>query len=305
MLMLLGGCDLFVLGPSLNLNYDDVEQGFIRFGVARVGKDEVQVGWDWLDTERKHRGIDPIYDKIIIQHSRGSYPVSRLGGQLIELKDWNPVSNPLWSTVFPDLKWDREHYFALYAHERDGRWMAPIYTSTYLGNYEENSLGFFWPRDDGTTIPLRINTSINEKVHLSMASWDMSAVRGHIFYYDLWEDEKVVSAILQFDVSNVTVDTPIRVFPMRAYWDINSGNTTALGIFGTESFTIDRSIYAEITVPPIAGTNTYTIDITDVFAKAQQLRTNGIILFTTGPAVDMEYGGNLPLIDLQVVRNYD
>jgi len=299
-LLLLGGCDLFVLGPSLNLNYDDEDAAFGRLGAALVDDGDVRVGWDWYDLERDLRGIDPVYDKIIIQHSTGSYPVSRIGGRKFEISEWDPVTNPLWSTVFKDLKNDREHYFALYAHERNGRWMAPMYASVYLEGYEQHSF-FLYSRDDATT-PLEANLSTGAVNTLAVGfTSSITPTTINVFYYDLWEDEKVASAKLNFDVNSVTADDVIIVHPVRVYWD--SGDASQLNLWGDDSFVIDRSVAAVYNINA-GNTGPHSFNITDVFAKAQLHRTNGIVLYTGGSNIVMNYNSDFPIIDLQVVRKW-
>lgn len=300
-LLLFAGCDLFVLGPSLNQNYDDEEVGFGRLGAALVDDEEVRVGWDWFDLERDLRGIDPVYDKIIIQHSTGSYPVSRLGGKLFEISDWDPVTNPLWSTVFKDLKNDREHYFALYAHEKNGRWMAPIYTSVYLEGYDKYTVGGLLTRNDGVNVPVEANLSTGVYNNLTSGLRIINDNTVNIFYYDVWEDEKVASAELNLIINSVTVDDVLLVQPIRIYWD--SGDASQLNLWGDDSFVFDRSVTEAYNIAA-GNTGSHSFDITDVFAKSQLHRTNGIVLYTGGSNITMDYNTDFPTIDLQVVRKW-
>jgi hypothetical protein len=133
--LLFVSCDGFFLGPAMNLNHDDPNRAFGRLECEPIDSDEIRVIWDWYDIERALRGISPVYDEIIIKHNTGSYPTSRLGGESYLLTSWDASTNPMSSTIFTDLKRDRDHYFALYAHEAGGSWMAPIYTSRYLEGY--------------------------------------------------------------------------------------------------------------------------------------------------------------------------
>jgi len=296
---LLSSCDNFILGPSLNLNYEDQDQGIIRFDSAVIGEGEVRVSWDWFDIERQLRDIDPIYDEIVIKHSTGSRPSSRLGGKSFKLKDWDPVDKPMWSTVFEDLKWDKEHYFALYAHEDGGRWMAPLYTSIHMEDSDQYSPGTLWTRDE-LNIPLQADTDIlgtGATSALSFGITPISATLTNIFYYDLWDDEKVVSAVLHVNINSFTNPVSLEIYPMRNYWE--SGDARNLALYGEEFFAVDRSIKVEY---PITSNGSQTIDITEVFAKAQQHRTQGLFIQTDGNGINMDYTGNYPTIDVEVVR---
>ncbi|MDY7028273.1 MAG: hypothetical protein SVR04_08260 [Spirochaetota bacterium] len=289
-LLLFAGCDLFVLGPSLNLNYDDDDAAFGRLGAALVDDGDVRVGWDWYDLERilPGRNLDPIYDKIIIQHSTGSYPVSRLGGRKFEISEWDPVTNPLWSTVFKDLKYDREHYFALYAHERNGRWMAPLYASVYFDGYDS------YPIFPGA--PTNISANFSGGTHAPGA---INADQADICYYDLGGDELVASAVMTLDITAAPAsDDHIIIYPMRQRWDV--ANFTDIDLGGVDQFAVDRSIRAEI---PVTASFTGMLypDITEVFAKAQYHGTKGILIQTSGQDMTIT---SPPMIEVEVVRKW-
>ena len=291
-IMSLASCDLFLLGPSLNLNYDDPDIGFGRFRSALIGDGEIRVGWDWIDIERKLRGLDPVYDQIIIKHSTGSYPVSRLGGEKFEISGWNPVTKPMWSTVFKDMKWDREHYFALYAHERDGRWMSPMYTSLYFDGFDTNMNSF--PTE--LTVSGNFSGGGHPQGELSLDQADM-------YYYDIGEDGTVKSATISFDVTSPpAADDKIVIYPMRSRWDIPDFTSLNIGDAAVypDQFYIDRSVRVEIPVST-APVNPIERDITSVFAKAQYHGTNGILIVTGGSNISIS---TPPQIETNLVRRW-
>jgi len=87
--------------------------------------------WDWRPPPS---GIDDsrIIDKIRIVHSRNDPPQSKYPlnpDNVIELD-----SNSSWQYGWNGLKVDREHYFALYAHEKGGVWLAPKHVNQHLSN---------------------------------------------------------------------------------------------------------------------------------------------------------------------------
>ena len=292
-LVFFSSCDLFMLGPFLNINRDDEDAGFARLRVDQVDEGAVRVGWDWYDLERILRGAKPVYDEIIIKHNTGSYPLSRLGGEAFEISDWDPVDNPLWSTVFKDLRDEREHYFALYAHERNGRWMAPMYASVHVKGYDRYTI---WP---GASLTV----SGNFTGAISHTVGEINAEQADICYYDFGDDETVNKATITLDITAAPAAADvIIIYPMRCRWEDIDFSTMNVGDSESnpDQFCIDRSIRAEI--PITAGfTGTLYEDITEVFAKAQYHGTRGILIHTGGQDMTIT---SWPGIQVKVVRRY-
>lgn len=270
-LAILTACDSFILPPAFNLNPEDPNQAFGRLESALIDKGKVRVIWDWYDLERRVRGVTPVYDEVIIKHSRGNYPTSRLGGVSFEIKDWDPATNPLGAATFSDLKDDREHYFALYAHEKDGRWVGPMYTSTYFDGFEYDVK--YPVASHSIAAYVSSGTTVGEGL--------LTEDQANMFYYqDLWEDEIVTSAEITLDVTGVSADGTIVVYPMRNFVeDSDADGAIDQGITLNE-ISVDRSIRVEF---PIVDSDTglKNIDISSIMAKAQYHRHNGILLMMT------------------------
>lgn len=148
-------CD-FILPAPLGRNnpYDDEAQ-IGRFNAAVAGSDSIITAWDWRGPIP---GIDDkrIIDKIRIVHSNNNPPDSKYPlnpDNVIELD-----SNSTWQHEWNGLKVDREHHFALYAHEAGGIWLAPKRISQHLDNngHEER-----WNIMTTGVIDLYVNTSVD------------------------------------------------------------------------------------------------------------------------------------------------
>lgn len=287
-------CDAFVALPAFNLNPDDPDQAFgpLRTGIVDDGT--IRVIWDWYDLERLVRGAEPVYDEIVIKHNRGSYPDSRLGGKVFEIKNWDPATNPLWAATFSDLKDDREHYFALYAHEKDGRWVGPLYTSRYIEGFE------YWLRNgvlptNGVAAIVSTGTTVGEGL--------LTEDQANLYYYqDIWEDEIITSAELVLEVTGVSADGTLLIFPLRSYVeDENADGNIDTGI-SLSDFSVDRSIRVELNLLS-GGTGTKYIDITDVLSKAQYHRHSGLLLMMA-PGTSQVNFNPAPSMNIEVARNW-
>lgn len=300
-------CDAFVALPAFNHNPDDPNQGFgpLRAGIVDDGT--IRVIWDWYDLERLVRGVEPIYDEITIKHNRGSYPTSRLGGKVFEIKNWNPTSNPLWATTFSDLKDDREHYFALYAHEKDGRWVGPMYTSRYMEGYEYQVKSGLTPVtsisvDATPPPPPPPEPPYPSATTIIAYPITISDTQTAIYYFDdIWDDEKIISAKLIIEVGSApTNPDSLLIYPMRTLVEETSGSLSDyISLYG---FTVDRTIVREYPLSS-ADTGTQEIDITDVFAKAHYHRHNGIYLKMAG-VESLNIATPEPFIEIEVARNW-
>ncbi len=287
-------CDVFVLLPAFNHNPDDPNQSFGPLKAGIIDDGTVRVVWDWYDLERKVRGLEPVYDEIVIKHNRGNYPDSRLGGKVFKIKNWDPATNPLWATTFSDLKSDREHYFALYAHEKDGRWVGPLYTSLYMEGFDYN----MWSSFASHGISAVISTEVTPGSGLGTISGDEADL---YYYQDFWEEEVIMSAELVLEFTNIPADDTVLIYPLRSYIEDSDGDNLIDQGIGLAEFSVDRSVRIE--VPLSAGaTGTQIVDITKVLAKSQYHRHNGILLKMQGTTT-VNYT-SFPSIDIEIARNW-
>ena len=135
-------CDFLLPAPlGRNNPYDDEAQ-IGRFNATVSGSDSIVTSWDWRDALPE---IDDkrIIDKIRIVHSEGSRPASKYPINPEEVQEY--TSNIEWQFNWTGLTQDREHYFALYAHEKGGMWLAPKYTEKYLDSFPQENFVTLWP----------------------------------------------------------------------------------------------------------------------------------------------------------------
>ncbi len=294
LITLFTACDAFVLLPAFNHNPDDENPVFgpLRAGIVDDGT--IRVMWDWYDLERVVRGFEPVYDEIVIKHNRGNYPDSRLGGKSFEIKNWDPATNPLWPATFSDLKDDREHYFALYAHEKDGRWVGPMYTSRHIEGFDYQIRNGVFPTSSVAAI-VSTGTTVGEGL--------LTEDQANLYYYqDIWEDEVIISAELVLEVTGVSADGTLVIFPLRSYVeDADADGNIDTGI-SIADFSVDRSIRLELDLVA-GGTGTKYIDITKVLSKAQYHRHNGILLMMT-PGTSQVNFTPAPGINIELARNW-
>src|SRR6056297_1463032 len=130
LVVLLASCDPLFIGPMGRYNRQDEKSSLIRFDAYPYGDGQIFVGWNWLDQERAVRNdiplLEPQWDKIVIKERSDALPLSRLGGTEIS------VTDDTWYKVFSDLEYDSEYYFALWPHEKDGEWLAPVYVNRHV-----------------------------------------------------------------------------------------------------------------------------------------------------------------------------
>lgn len=299
LITLFTGCDAFISLPAFNHNPDDPNPSFGPLQADIVDDGTIRVIWDWYDLERVVRGTEPLYDEIVIKHNRGNYPDSRLGGKIFEVKDWDPADNPLWSATFSDLKSDREHYFALYAHEKDGRWVGPMYTSRYIEGFEYQTRSGVLPNSSES---FSADISAGTAAGLSYPE-NISNNRVLVYYYDdLWEEEKITSAQINITINTApSSDDVIFIYPIRVMVRNDSG--TVSQELAMSSLTVDRSIRAEI---PLSASDTYpltrSVAITNTLAKAQYHYHHGLLMQIAGAnsvPVDTD-----PTINVEITRNW-
>src|SRR6056297_1636609 len=130
LVVLLASCDPLFIGPMGRYNRQDEKSSLIRFDAFPYGDGQIFLGWNWLDQERAVRNdialLEPQWDKIVIKERENTLPTSRLGGTEIS------VTDDTWYKVFSDLEYDSEYYFALWPHEKDGEWLAPVYIDRHV-----------------------------------------------------------------------------------------------------------------------------------------------------------------------------
>ena len=134
-------CDILLPAPLGRNNPFDNEAQIGRFNSAVSGSDSMVTNWDWhdaLSTIADKRVID----KIRIVHREGTRPTGI--GLLFDnnVQEFTSTSN--WSYNWTGLKNDKDHHFALYAHEKSGLWLSPKYTDGYIDpSVSDNNIPLF------------------------------------------------------------------------------------------------------------------------------------------------------------------
>ena len=281
---LVSGCDALLLGPSPHANWDDPDLALMKLRANAVDDRDIRVAWDWLDIERELAGEKPKVDEIIVKHRKGSPPETRLGGKKFKLKNFEQNTNPLWKHTFNKLEQDEEHYFALYMHEKGGRWTAPLYTSTHLDGvdkYTENRNALYYQTADILTSTL----SSDEPQSFSGAINGVTDTNWALLYFEEIDRRSTVESVtLNIDNSAgaTLVINPIRITP-HSFEDLSVAS-------------IDHSLELETTVTAIDTVSGKLL--TEIFAKAYYHISNGILVRTKGTSITINTMG----IDCTVVR---
>ncbi|MDA3938048.1 MAG: hypothetical protein PF693_01900 [Spirochaetia bacterium] len=144
-------CDFLLPAPLGRNNPFDDEAQIGRFNVAVSGTDSMVTNWDW-HTALSSISDERVIDKIRIVHREGSRPTGI--GLLFDENVQEYTSTSEWSFNWTDLKNDEDHYFALYAHEKGGLWLAPRYADKYLDSFvNDNNYIFYSDNLDANNDP--------------------------------------------------------------------------------------------------------------------------------------------------------
>lgn len=148
LLIAVTSCDYLLPLPLGRDNINDDEKQIISFNVLVSGENTIITTWRWLlpssglDDSRK-------IDRIRIVHRENDPPST-----------WNPLNQKdmveinaadKWQHEWTGLNQDRDHFFALYAHEKGGNWLAPVIRSRYLGYNTASQVTVL--RSDDNTAP--------------------------------------------------------------------------------------------------------------------------------------------------------
>ena len=298
LLVVFSSCDLFFIGPMGRYNQDDEKLSLLRFDAYPYGDGQMFVGWNWLDQERQIRNDidihDPQWDKIVIKSRKNTRPTSRLGGTEISVKDNQ------WYKIYSDLEYDNEHYFAVWPHEKDGKWLSPVYINRHMEYPEPDSKNstlmnaFSFDTDSGT-----YTNVFGSDFNVDNTTSDI----WYILYFDNIDGNIAVkSAQLTLDIDDTTSSGTLIVNPVR--WDdgeffASDPNPTFERQNATETF-VEKTINAS---EAIAGPQIF--DITEVFNRALYHGPGFLVLrATSGSAIDILSATTTPTITYEGVRRW-
>lgn len=298
LVVLLASCDPLFIGPMGRYNRQDDKSSLIRFDAFSYGDGQVFVGWNWLDQERAVRNDIPLlesqWDKIVIKEREDALPLSRLGG--IEIS----VTDDTWYKVFSDLEYNSEYYFALWPHEKDGEWLAPVYINRHVDRPEPSGLMTATLVDAfsfdilGTAPGNYLATAVGTDI-LTVTDTDW-----YILYFDPIDSNVVVkSAELTLDIDDVTSSGTLIINSIR--WDDGEffeldPNPTLERQIATETF-VGRNIEAGTAV---AGPETY--DISNIFGRALYHGPGILVLrATAGSSIEIDTSTVIPKIEYEGV----
>ncbi len=136
-------CDLFLPAPVGRDNPDDPDVQIRGFGAVISGNDSIVTAWDWREASSAIPGSQVI-DEIWIVHSENNPPTSRSPRDSDEVQKFD--SRTFWKADWLNLSSNEEHYFALYAKESGGTWLAPIYTKVHLDSSPQQNSFTLYPQ---------------------------------------------------------------------------------------------------------------------------------------------------------------
>ncbi len=294
--IVISSCNPLFIGPAGRYNNQDEKASLIRLDAYPYGSDKMFIAWNWLDQERAFREnfplIDPQWDKIVVKASREDPPTSRLGGSEFSVNDAN------WYKVFSDLEYENEYWFALWAHEKDGKWLSPIYVKRSV---ESPSLAE--EHISGVYNAYKLNLDNNEYIDLSEVPEATAHVQERVWYFLFFENFNqnliVTSAELTIDIEHTDSSGSLIINPVR--WN----NGDFFSSWPQDEASLERQIATETFVRHTIesqdeddGVETY--DITGVVNRAMYHGTD-ILVFrategstirvnTTSP-IEIEYEG--------------
>ncbi len=207
-IVLLSSCDFLLPGPLGRDNPADDGAQIGGFASAVSGSNSITVVWDWHSPAPDVPDYQVI-DKVRIVHNEGDVPSSMYP---LSKDEYTEVSsNTTWQFEWKNLRTDRDHYFALYAHEKGGSWLSPIISKRYIntsGFEDRTNMGF-------TRLYVDTSSDINQ-VYIPGSGDYLTATPLTVFFlvFDLYgEDGAVLDARLtNFSITNTgTVDVvPVR-----------------------------------------------------------------------------------------------
>jgi hypothetical protein len=178
--------------------------------------------------------------------------------------------------------------------------MAPVYTSDYLDRNQSpwsNAL-YVDGGDPENAVGGDLGFSGSYYTIVSGSPQSLSGTIFNIFYYNLGEGDNISFAELNFNVTAVPAEVTLFIYPMRERWA--SGDPPDLLIGGPDQYMVDRSIRVEHTF--FAGeSGNFSIGMTELFAKSQYHRTNGILVYTDGGQIDLQYPDGYPTVNVEIM----
>ncbi len=148
--LFLNSCENFFPSPLARFNPDDPDVQIKYFSSVASGTESIMTGWLWTDPS-PDLDSSQIIDKIRIVHERDSIPDSPFPLNSDNVKEISDKS--VWYYEWKDLRSDRNHYFVLYAHERDGGWVKiPKILSQYLNPQGGPDTGYLSLNDQTLSI---------------------------------------------------------------------------------------------------------------------------------------------------------
>ncbi len=118
----LSACDYLLPLPLGRDNPADDEAQIGGFSAAVSGIDSITVVWGWL-APAQDIPDDQVIDKIRIVHKVNDPPSSVVQLNKEDYTDISDIST--WQFEWRGLQQGEDQYFALYAHEKGGKWLSP------------------------------------------------------------------------------------------------------------------------------------------------------------------------------------
>lgn len=275
-LSLCASCDSLFLEPFGRTNPNDPKASILSFEAERYGDGNIAVGWDWLDQDwaaLENGGREVLVDKIAVAHSVGGRPTGRGGAQEIA------VDESRWYLEYIDIEPETEHYFALYAHEKDGGWLAPIYTSRYAKRTTKTGVSTY---DIYEAVYVDAN-AMTSTVLTTPATKTVGNGKWIICYFNDMNNTKIFTeATLNLEVMNVSSGATLELYPLRYEYH---------GDAGVEDFlNAEYIIHSGKVSREIPSTGPLTLEssgIMDLVTRINYQHTGGIAVTASGGTVDI------------------
>ncbi len=279
-------CDYFFPAPLGRDNPQDEDVQIKNFSSLVSGKESINTIWEWSEPSSAVEDSQ-IIDKIRIVHKENDRPTSMY--PLDKDSVTEITAKTTWNYTWENLKQDREHCFALYAHEKGGTWLAPIHVSVHLDSYPQEhtltllSSDLIAPDDSEEFDVLKVESPSFTKTNVSndnAYTWNSGDFLVLIFKGDQQFFFDQFTLYLQNSVPGS--DVMLSIYALKKEFEsvVDSADMSSDATLDTGSV-----IYREV---PISGGTNQQIEISEVINKMVLYRSRSIAISIDNP-LDMNF----------------
>lgn len=276
----ISSCDLFLPAPVGRDNPDDPDVQIRYFTSVMSGSDSILAVWEWREASPEIAD-SRVIDEIWIVHSENDPPKSRFPGDSDDVQKFDSTS--FWKAEWINLNSNEEHYFALYAKEKGGTWLAPKHTSIYLNSNGSMKSGSAWY--DEPFLYAQENTPFNQ------TNYFLDSTHWAIIRYNLDgpNDGVILNGNITISIGGAAAPAgDVWIVPLR--WRVPEG-TPWDDVDNNDTMDMDNAIKFYM---DNAGTD-FNIEIEKLLNLARLYGSNAIALV---PAETGGAGFNLNFVDI-------